>query len=120
MTARVDLPADPRWASVATSVVHRSAGRIGFDVDRLDDVLLATDEVISCLADETDPERMSVEVSEPAEGRLQVTVTSFDARAELTAGRWAATLAGALAGSLADEVDADGLPARIRLVFASR
>jgi hypothetical protein len=120
MTTRVDLPADPRWAPVATSVVHRSAGRIGFDVDRLDDVLLATDEVISCLIDETDPERMSVEVDEPAEGRLAVTITSADPRVALTVERWAATVAGALAGSLADSVDADGLPVRIRLVFTSR
>lgn len=120
MTATVDLPADPRWAPVASAVIQRTAGRLDFDVDRLDDVMLATEELIACLIDEADPDRLDVMVGERDGASLVVTVRAEGWRTALSPERWSSCVAGSVSRSLASEVDIERLPDQVRLVFTGR
>jgi serine/threonine-protein kinase RsbW len=73
---RLRIPASPAWVVLARTTATACCARLDFDVDRLEDVRLAVDEVVALLVAQAEPDSEVECVLTPYDdGRLDIAVT---------------------------------------------
>ena len=101
---RLTVPASAAWVVLARTAATACCARLGFDVDRLEDVRLAVDEVATMLIAQSVPDgEMTCELTAHDDGRLDIAL-----RAATTTGTLPATdtFAWAVLTALVDDVTA--------------
>jgi len=74
---RLRIPASSAWVVLARTAATACCARLDFDVDRLEDVRLAVDEVVGLLIGQADPGTDIVcEFTPYDDGRLDITVAA--------------------------------------------
>jgi serine/threonine-protein kinase RsbW len=103
-TIRLTVPASPAWVVLARTTATACCARLDFDVDRLEDVRLAVDEVATLLiAQAVAGSELACAFTSHDDGRLDIAL-----RARSTAGTLpdTATFAWAVLTALVDDVTA--------------
>ena len=76
-TIRLSIPASSAWVVLLRTAATACCARLDFDVDRLEDVRLAVDEVAAMLIEQAVPgTEVRCELTPYDDGRLDITVTA--------------------------------------------
>jgi serine/threonine-protein kinase RsbW len=101
---RLSLPASSAWVVLARTAATACCARLDFDVDRLEDVRLAVDEVLTLLIDQAEPDSTVECTFTPYDdGRLDIALTARTSAGTLPA---TDTFAWAVLTALVDDVTA--------------
>ena len=112
---RLRLPASSAWVVLARTTATACCARLDFDIDRLEDVRLAVDEVVGMLIDRAQPGADIECVFTPYDdGRLDIAVSVRTSAGTLPA---TDTFAWAVLTALVDDVTAtvDSMPVTVVL-----
>lgn len=101
---RLRLPASSAWVVLARTTATACCARLDFDIDRLEDVRLAVDEVVSMLIDRVEPGADLECVFTPHDdGRLDIAISARTSRGSLPE---TGTFAWAVLTALVDDITA--------------
>jgi len=114
-TIRLSIPASSAWVVLLRTAATACCARLDFDVDRLEDVRLAVDEVVGLLIDQATPGTDIACVFTPYDdGRLDIAITARTTSGVLPD---TATFAWAVLTALVDDVTATVDSADITVVL---